>query len=304
MSQNGGNVESLQMGFKTLTTQIEGVQKGSKDSISAFKALGVNVKDSTGKFRDQNEIFNDSIRALQKIQNPTQKAILANRLFGRSAAELRPLLNQEAAAIDELRQKANKMGLIISDEDVENSVKFKDTMDTFTRFFQAKFATVMMKLMPEFSKTLEDLMQFANENQEVFNTIGTSFQWLVTKALPTVIKVAVWIADAFRTAGSMLGEMIGNILSIPTMLSTAFNTFKTNVTLIFVSISKWISEIVQKIQLIAAKIPVIGKVMSGISKITQTQNNTQNNTTNNVTNNYGSTYNYGSGGAFMPAYIR
>ena len=76
MSQNGGNVETLQMGFKTLTTQIEGVQKGSKDSIRAFRDLGVRVKDNTGKFRSQDDIFNDTIRKLQKIQNPTKKAML------------------------------------------------------------------------------------------------------------------------------------------------------------------------------------------------------------------------------------
>ena len=122
MSQNGGNVETLQMGFKTLVTQIEGVQKGSKDSIKAFSDLGVQVKDNNGKFRSADEVFNDTIRSLQKIENPTQKMILANRLFGRSAAELRPLLNQEAQAVDDLRSKANSMGLIISDEEVANSV--------------------------------------------------------------------------------------------------------------------------------------------------------------------------------------
>jgi ABC-type transporter Mla subunit MlaD len=304
LSQNGGNIENLQMGFKTLTNQISMAGKGSKESAAMFKRLGVSIKDNNGYLRKQDDVFNDTITALQKMGETTERDAIGQKLLGRSFVEMKPLLNQTAESVNELRKKANDMGLILSKEDVDNAKNYKDTMDTFSRFFQAKFATVMMKLMPEFSKTLEDLMQFANENQEVFNTIGTSFQWLVTKALPTVIKVAVWIADAFRTAGSMLGEMIGNILSIPTMLSMAFNTFKTNVTLIFVSISKWISEIVQKIQLIAAKIPGIGKIMSGISRITQTQNNTTNTTTNNVTNNYGSTYNYGGGGNFMPAYIR
>ena len=61
MSQNGGNVETLQMGFKTLVTQIEGVQKGSKDSISAFRDLGVQVKDNNGKFRSADDILHFSM---------------------------------------------------------------------------------------------------------------------------------------------------------------------------------------------------------------------------------------------------
>jgi len=172
MSQNGGSVETLQMGFKTLTTQIEGVQKGSKDSIKAFRDLGVSVKDSNGKFRNQDDIFNDVVRALQKIQNPTKKAMLANRLFGRSAAELRPLLNQEADAIDGLRAKANKLGLIMSPEDVKNAVEFTDTMDTLGRFFQARINVGVTKIMPKLVKIFEDLMAFQKPIDAIFRTLG------------------------------------------------------------------------------------------------------------------------------------
>lgn len=314
MSQNGGNVETLQMGFKTLVTQIEGVQKGSKDSIKAFSDLGVQVKDNNGKFRSADDIFNDTVRSLQKIENPTQKMILANRLFGRSAAELRPLLNQEAQAVDDLRNKANSMGLIISDEDVKNSVKFKDTMDTFTRFFQAKFATVMMKLMPEFSKALEDIMAFGKENQEVFNNLGVAFSWIVTKALPTTIKFFVSIANVLKTIGAGIGMFIANVMSIPTYISLAFDTLKTNVIITFIkigqaiqsvisglkgvfdnvlgAIAQWIANIIEKIQWIVGKIPLVNKfVKDGGSRITQTQNNNSVVNNNNVTNNYGNTYN-------------
>lgn len=310
MSQNGGNVETLQMGFKTLVTQIEGVQKGSKDSIKAFRDLGVQVKDNNGKFRSADDVFNDTIRSLQKIENPTQKMILANRLFGRSAAELRPLLNQEAQAVDDLRKKANDMGLIISDEDVKNSVKFKDTMDTFTRFFQAKFATVMMKLMPEFSNTLEEIIAFSKENQEIFDSIGTSFNWIVTKALPTTIKFFIGIANVLQTIGGAVGTFIGKVMSIPTYISMAFNTLKTNIILTFLkigqaiqsvisalkgvfdsvlgAIAQWIANIIEKIQWIVGKIPLVNKfVKDGGSRITQTQNNNSVVNNNNITNNYG-----------------
>lgn len=293
MSQNGGNVETLQMGFKTLVTQIEGVQKGSKDSIKAFSDLGVQVKDNNGKFRSADEVFNDTIRSLQKIENPTQKMILANRLFGRSAAELRPLLNQEAQAVDDLRSKANSMGLIISDEDVANSVKFKDTMDTFTRFFQAKFATVMMKLMPEFSKALEDIMAFGKENQEVFDSIGMAFSWLVTKALPTTIKLFVGLANILQSIGGAIGTFIGKILSIPTYISMAFNTLKTNVLIILNSIIKFIQKIIEGITWVVGKIPSIGKAIRS-NRVTQTQNNNSVVNNNQVTNNYGGMGGYNS----------
>ena len=307
MSQNGGSVESLQMGFKTLTTQIEGVQKGSKDSVNAFKALGVSVKDSNGQFRSQDEIFNDTIRKLQQIQNPTQKAMLANRLFGRSAAELRPLLNQEAEAVDELRDKANNMGLIISDEDIENAVRFKDTMDTFTRFFQAKFGTVMMKLMPSFSKALEEIIAFSQENQEVFNDMGMAFNFIVTKALPSVLKGVFGVANAFRSLGGIIGNVIGWIVSIPTNIQTAFINAQNIILRIFIALKNSIGSAIQYIiERLAKMLQVMGAVASKIpglrglgdaitdigngittNSVRQTQNNNTVNNSTTIKNYYG-----------------
>lgn len=307
MSQNGGSVESLQMGFKTLTTQIEGVQKGSKDSVNAFNALGVSVKDANGQFRSQDEIFNDTIRKLQQIKNPTQKAMLANRLFGRSAAELRPLLNQEAEAVDNLRDKANKMGLVISDEDVENAVKFKDTMDTFTRFFQAKFGTVMMKLMPSFSKALEEIIAFSQENQEVFNDMGIAFNFIVTKALPSVLRGVFGVANAFRSLGGIIGNVIGWIVSIPTNIQTAFINAQNIILRIFIALKRSIGDAIQyiverlalmlqTIGAIAGKIPglkglgdAITDIGNGITSnsVRQTQNNNTVNNSTTIKNYYG-----------------
>ncbi len=44
MTQNGGNVESLQMGYKTLASQMDKARKGSKDSIGYFSKLGISIK--------------------------------------------------------------------------------------------------------------------------------------------------------------------------------------------------------------------------------------------------------------------
>ena len=322
MSQNGGSVESLQMGFKTLTTQIEGVQKGSKDSINAFKSLGVSVKDSNGQFRSQDEVFNETIRKLQQIKNPTQKAMLANRLFGRSANELRPLLNQEAEAVDSLRQKANDLGLIISDEDVENAVKFKDTMDTFTRFFQAKFGSIMMKLMPSFSKSLEEIIKFSQENQQVFEDLGMAFNFIVTKALPTVLRGIFGIANALRKVGAFVGSVIGAIMTIPTEIETAFIDAQNIILRVFLAIKQNIGsaiqfivdklvKLLQTMSSIMAKIPglkslgnSIGEIAGNMSKntVTQTQNNNTTNNTSTTNNYYGGTSSMSRKSVFRPAY--
>lgn len=287
MSQNGGSVESLQMGFKTLTTQIEGVQKGSKDSINAFRSLGVSVKDNKGQFRSQEDVFNDTIRALQKIKDPTKKAMLANRLFGRSAADLKPLLNQDADAIDNLREKANQMGMILTDEQIDNSVKFKDTLDTTTRIFQAKFGAEIMRVMPYLTKTLE---------------------WTASTGLPAIITAGGKVVKFFGDVGSFLGNIIGQILSIPTYISWGIEMAQMKIKGLIFEITQLINNLIEKIMGIAKAIGggvkgLVGGIASTVKNVASTTNNNQSYSTvnNNTTNNYN--YSSPAGGFSSPTRI-
>ena len=171
MSQNGGSVESLQMGYKTLATQMGNVQKGSKESTAIFHKLGVAVKDSSGHLRSQEDVFNDSVRALQKIQNPTEKAIMAQKLFGKSAQELKPLLNQTSESVDGLRQKANELGLVMGDDAVDASVKLKDTIDTIQRTFEAFGNQIGAELMPTIQELADELINHLPQIKAVLTPV-------------------------------------------------------------------------------------------------------------------------------------
>ncbi len=185
MSQNGGHVESLQMGFKTLANQLNSVKKGSKDSVKVFKALGIRITDNKGRLRDQNDVFNDAVKALQRMQNPTQKAIYGNKLFGRSFIEMKPLLNQSAEAIENLRKQAQDT--IISQEDIDNAVKYTDAMDRFNRIFQAKMAPIITRLMP---KVLEIMDKILKRSDIIEKVIG----WVVVLT-DKIIAVVDWFMN-------------------------------------------------------------------------------------------------------------
>ena len=324
MSQNGGSVESLQMGFKTLTTQVANASKGNKDSANTFKRLGVNIKDANGKLKTQDEIFNDTVRALQKMGAGIERDAIAQKLFGRSALEMKTILNQEASAVDNLREKANKLGLIITDEDIENAVKFKDTMDTFTRFFDAKFSTMMMKIMPSLEKTTEGIIELTQQNQKVFDDLGASANWITSSVLPAILKGLFWIADAMRTTAGFYGDVLGRIMALPTDIENAFIQAQNIVLRVFIAIKKNSGEaiqfiiqklvtLLQTISAIASKIPMLKALGAGFGElannltrnnVTQTQNN---NTTNNSTvihNNYGNSQRQAIGGMLNPAYVR
>ncbi len=220
MSQNGGSVDSLQMGYKTLASQMNGVQKGSKDSIANFKKLGVAVKDSNGQLRSQEDVFNDSIRALQRIKNPTEKAIMAQKLFGKSAIELKPLLNQTAESVDGLRQKANDLGMVMSDDAVDAGVKLKDTIDTVQRTFSAFGNQIGAEIMPIVQELADELIthlpQIKSVLTPVFQGLSNTIKFLIDH-FDGVIFVATTCLSTFMAFKAISG-VITTIKTLQTVI--------------------------------------------------------------------------------------
>lgn len=208
MSQNGGSVDSLQMGFKALSNQMDGVQKGTKDSIRYFSALGVSVKDNNGNLRNQEDVFNDTVRALQKMKNPTEKAIIANKLFGRSALDLKPLLEQSAESVDGLRQKANELGMIMGDDAVNASVKLKDTIDTIQRTFSAFGNEIGAELLPTIQELADELIAHLPQIKAVLTPVlqglTNTFKFLV-EHMDAVIFVATTCLSTFMAFNAING---------------------------------------------------------------------------------------------------
>lgn len=230
MSQNGGNVESLQMGYKALAGQMDGVRKGSKDSTAIFQKLGVAVKDNNGQLRSQEDVFNDSVRALQRMKNPTEKAIIASKLFGKSALEMKPLLNQSADAVDNLRQKANDLGMVMSDDAVDASVKLKDTIDTVQRTFSAFGNQIGAEIMPIVQELADELIAHLPQIKSVLTP--------VFEGLTNVVK---FLVDHFKGLVAIGTAVLGTFVAFQAIngVITTIKTLQTVIQAVSVAQGVW-----------------------------------------------------------------
>ena len=177
LGQNGMDISSLQMGMKTLVTQMDGVVSGSKSSIEMFDKLGLSVTDANGALKDQETMMNEVMIALADMPNGTEKARLATELFGRSGAELMPMLNQGSGAMLELTQRAHDLGLVMSDEAVSAGVVLGDTMDDVKQSLGMVVTEIGVQLMPIVQMALDWVISHMPEIKsfvsEAMNTVGT-----------------------------------------------------------------------------------------------------------------------------------
>lgn len=125
----------------------------AKGVAAAFKTLGVAVTDSAGNLRSNQDVFQDTITALGKISNETERDALAMQIFGKSAQELNPLILGGADKLKELGDEADRLGLILSQDALDHLNNFGDSMD----IFKAKAASTGRVIAGVFAGGLTDL---------------------------------------------------------------------------------------------------------------------------------------------------
>ena len=102
----------------------------SKTTIAAWDQLGIKVKDGNGHLRNSTTVFYETLTALSKVQNETERDTLAMTLFGKSADSLAGIVDDGGAALQELAGKAEKAGVILSQDTLDGANALNDKVDT------------------------------------------------------------------------------------------------------------------------------------------------------------------------------
>lgn len=183
LGQNGASIEGLQMGLKTLVSQMDSAASGTASAQETFQKLGLTWEDGNGKLKDQETMMNEVLFSLASMENGTEKARLATELFGRSGSELMPMLNNGAEGMEELREQAHNLGLIMSDETVNAGVHLGDTIDDVKKSFSAVVTKIGGEVMPVIQSLLDWLLQYMPQIQAVLSVVFTFVGEFVGKVI-------------------------------------------------------------------------------------------------------------------------
>lgn len=189
-----------------MVQRMDETAKGTGQGSRMFEQLGISVTDATGKMKSQEQVFEETVRALQNMPDGAEKSRLAFELFGKAGMELMPLLNGTNESLDDMKKMAHDMGMVLSDDAVDAGVQFTDTMDQLKRSLGAVFANLGVMVMPlfqDFSQLIFDNMPMIQSViSKVFDALSGSFEAvlpllmdLITNALPPLIDLFIDIAE-------------------------------------------------------------------------------------------------------------
>lgn len=161
----------------------------SKTTIAAWDQLGIKVKDSNGHLRNSTTVFYETLTALSKVQNETERDTLAMTLFGKSADSLAGIVDDGGAALQELAGKAEKAGVILSQDTLDGANALNDKVDTLKATVKGFAGKVGSELAGRASKALDVV---GSHFSKAFN--AKPMDWLNGKLDTLMAKLDSWIA--------------------------------------------------------------------------------------------------------------
>jgi hypothetical protein len=164
---------------------------GSKGMSEAYSKLGIDIN----KVGTSGEAFDLVISKLADMKDETQRNAIANDIFGKSYAELTPMLLSGSQGIDEMKQSAVDLGIVVSGDAVSAGAEFGDKLDTMKMALGGVVAEVGVGIIPIISKFVDLIMANMPLIQSVmtkaFDVIAKYIMPIVEKLLPVFMNLII-----------------------------------------------------------------------------------------------------------------
>lgn len=205
---------STQQQIEIVKQWAEQMKENGSDAAAAFKTLGVSIQDQNGKLRNSGDVMLDIADKFKIMEDGPKKASLALKLFGKSGADLIPMLNMGGNAI-------KKLGITMSGDFAANADALNDKMVQMQTQVGVLGLQIGTALMPFFVATTDALIALI----EGFNKLPSSIQNLIGLAAAIVIAwgpvtgVISAVVAVFTTMGPALAAAIAAFSGLLAFLS-------------------------------------------------------------------------------------
>lgn len=211
------SVEAMARSQQKLKKSMLDASEGGQ-TLKYFEDLGVAVTDADGNLRDSNDVFQDTIKALGEMENETERDAIAMKIFGKSANELNPLIEDGGETYAKVAKMMEQYGLEpVDQEALDRANAFKDQLDTIKLLFMQVVQIVGTKiagyLAPIMEKIVAKVAEFAQWlgglNGEVLTKIMAvaGAVALLSPALIILGKVISGVGQAIQTMQTIVGGL-------------------------------------------------------------------------------------------------
>jgi hypothetical protein len=194
---SGVAFESMTASMGKLNRGIVDAYKGTGTANDAFRALGINVKNADGSIKNSSTVLGELADRFAGMEDGAVKSALAMDIFGRSGAQMIPLLNQGSAGIKGMTAEAERLGLVIDQKTGAAAEAFNDALRKLQLSFTGLGNKLMQDALPHLTKFTELINDPATQQGLVTLVQGlANFATQLTRIAALVPSVTKFLAES------------------------------------------------------------------------------------------------------------
>ena len=214
-SLNSSSMEGVADGAKKLSKGLQEVaQTGSGPAADGFRMLGISMQDPAIKSRNLDQILYLVANQFSQMPDGAKKTAIAMDLFGRSGADLIPLLNKGVQGIKAYGAEADRLGLVMSGDAVDGLAGLDESLTKVHASFDGLKNQALAAILPEIQSLVDSLLDWVAANKDLIKEELKAFLLNVVdivKALSVVVGFAIkhWkaLGAVFATLAVVSGIM-------------------------------------------------------------------------------------------------
>lgn len=147
-TQTGVSTDKLEISLERFVRRMGDAANGTGAAATTYQRLGISVLEADGSIRDSGAVLNDVADALQGLGSQAERAAATTALFGRTGVAMSIMLGRGAKGIEEYKQQAQKLGIVIDEELLRNAEKAGDKLDIMFSVLKAQAVSAFVQLTP------------------------------------------------------------------------------------------------------------------------------------------------------------
>lgn len=188
--------EELGGALVKLTKNMSDAARGTGEAIEGFDALRISVKNADGTLKSSDQVLAEIADRFAGFSDGAEKTALAVNLFGRSGAQLIPLLNAGAAGLKEMKEEAARLGLVLDTDMARSAEEFNDNLTRIGQSIKGIATGAATQLLPAL-----------NDVSKAFVDVAKSQAFVETSS--AIVKAAIdGLIVVFQTL-SVVGSDVG-----------------------------------------------------------------------------------------------
>jgi len=175
------------------------------DFVKSLNRIGVSITDEAGNLKDTDALLLETSDGLSKVASASERNAIAFQLFGRSGARLTNFLSSGSAEINKLKERAEKLGLVLSGDALKANEKLDDSFDELFATIAGVKNQIGSKLTPAFQELANKVLDWILVNNQLIQQNIKVFIEDVAKVLKALWRIVEVASNVFIGLSKAVG---------------------------------------------------------------------------------------------------